>query len=84
MVKFKANTGYRVSKVIVDDVSLEGAELLKALASHSVSVDRKGDHSVFIESSPLEFTLTTGSDPVSYTHLEVEYLSGRYNIYSIL
>lgn len=61
VVKFKANTGYRISNVIVDDVSLEGAELLKALAYHSVSVDRKGDHSVFVESSPLEFTLTTGS-----------------------
>lgn len=78
VVKFKANTGYRVSKVIVDDVSLEGAELLKALASHSVSVDRKGDHSVFVETSPMEYALTTGAD----LHSRITYPQDRIYTYS--
>ncbi|MCD7995205.1 MAG: doubled motif LPXTG anchor domain-containing protein, partial [Clostridia bacterium] len=78
VVKFKANTGYKISKVIVDDVSLEGSELLKALTSHSVAVDRKGSHSVYVEASPMEYVLTTGAD----LHSRITYPQDRVYTYS--
>ena len=45
---------------------------MKALALILFPVDRKGDHSVFVETSPMEYALTTGAD----LHSRITYPSG--------